>query len=106
MKANDQVHNHTRRIREQPLLHILHLLEKDVPVVRHKHLVAQGVEWEWAHRSTSLKYQASMTVLMYVDIRDGGESGDALWEMNHYVRHSRLYYLRPLARCAHERCNE
>ena len=41
MKANDQVHIHTRRIREQPFLHILHLLEKDVPVVRHKHLVAR-----------------------------------------------------------------
>jgi hypothetical protein len=28
-------------MREQPFLHILHLLEKDVPVVRHKHLVAR-----------------------------------------------------------------
>ena len=41
MNANDQVHIHTRRIREQPFLHILHLLEEDVPVVRHKHLVAR-----------------------------------------------------------------
>ncbi len=28
-----------------------------------------------------------------VRVRDGG---DALWEMNHYVRRSRLHYLRPL----------
>ena len=41
MNTNDQVHIHTRRIREQPFLHILHLLEEVVPVVRHKHLVAR-----------------------------------------------------------------
>ena len=41
MNANELVHIHTRRIREQPFLHILHLLEEDVPVVRHKHLVAR-----------------------------------------------------------------
>ena len=41
MNTNDQVHIHTRRIREQPFLHILHPLEEDLPVVRHKHLVAR-----------------------------------------------------------------
>jgi hypothetical protein len=41
MSANDQVHIHTRRIREQPFLHILHPLEEGLPVVRHKHLVAR-----------------------------------------------------------------
>ena len=41
MNTNDQVHIHTRRIREQPFLHKLHLLEEVVSVVRHKHLVAR-----------------------------------------------------------------
>ena len=41
MNTNDQVHIHTRRIREQPFLHTLHLLEEVVSVVRHKHLVAR-----------------------------------------------------------------
>jgi len=41
MKANDPIHRHIRRIREKPFLHILHLLEEVVSVLRHKHLVAR-----------------------------------------------------------------
>jgi hypothetical protein len=40
MNANNQVHIRTRRIREQPFLHVLQLLEEDAPVLRHTHVVA------------------------------------------------------------------